>query len=147
MRQLYSIAIVLLVFFGSVGIPLYQHKCLHDDITIHTLFTGSDHCEVMQEEEQPNAPDCCASKVKKQEVKEDHCCTEDVTRLALAFNFFENWQLQTAMIPQAELKIAQHLPYSTEFPAEKQVMLCVSDTDPPPLSGRDRLPVICIWRL
>jgi len=145
MRHIYSIALVLLVFCGSVGIPLYQHTCQHEDITINTLFTASDHCESMDAPE-PVVNSCCASEAKEQ-VADDHCCTEDVTRLAMNFSFFVNWQMTAAIVPSAELQISRFLPFRLEFPAEEQVLLYASDTDPPPLSGRELLHRICIWRL
>jgi len=45
------------------------------------------------------------------------------------------------------LQISRFLPFRLEFPAEEQVLLYASDTDPPPLSGRELLHRICIWRL
>ena len=144
MRKLYSIALVLLVFCGSVGIPLYQHTCLHEDITIHTLFTASDHCEAMHEPE-PSVPSCCAKEVKTI-VEDDHCCTEDVSRLAMNFSFFVNWQLTAAIVPQPELNISRFLSFEPAFPAGEQ-LFCASDSDPPPLSGRELLHRICILRL
>lgn len=144
MRQLKSIALVLLVFCGSAGIPLYQHTCLHEDITINTLFTGSDHCKATHEPEQV-IESCCGGKTKEQ-LTDNHCCTEDVARLAMNFGFFENWQLTPAVIPQRELSIARFLPFQPVFPVEKS-LLYASDKDPPSISGRERLHRICTWRL
>lgn len=148
MRILVSIALVLLVFSGSVGVPLYQHTCAHEQITIHTLFTGSDHCKAMEEAPvQPERHSCCAKpQPQKVQLKKETCCTEHVTRLALSFNFFEQVQSAGAILPDAPLAITRFLPYAPVFPTESQV-LYASNSDPPPLSGRELLQSICILRL
>jgi hypothetical protein len=96
-------------------------------------------------EPEPKMEGCCSGEVKEQ-VTGGHCCTEDVTRLAMNFGFFENWQLTPAIIPQPELRVAHFMPFQPVFPAEKSP-LYASNTDPPFISGRERLHRICIWRL
>jgi hypothetical protein len=148
MRSTFSIALILLVFSGSVGIPLYQHTCTHENITIHTLFTASDHCEEMQS--QPVEKDECCAKAARQaaaeQVEKEPCCKEDVTRLAMTFNYFEHVQLSVGILPPAIPSIEQILPYTSVFPAEDAVLFA-SNSDPPPLPGRERLCLNCVYRL
>lgn len=147
MKKLVSIALGLLAFFGSAGIPLFQHTCTMEDVTIQTLFTSSDHCE----EAPVEVETCCAAEETAaaethEHVKQEPCCTDDVKRLALQFNFFEHWQLSAATLPNAPLSIASYLPYTAVFPREEQ-LLFAANSDPPPLTGRERLCSICILRL
>lgn len=149
MKKILSIAIVLLVFFGSVGVPLYQHTCLHEDITIQTLFTASGHCEKGHETVAEKPADCCAApepSADRDEVGDTHCCTENVSHLAMSFNYFEQWQLAVAIVPQAAFSVEKYLPYVPSFPSESQIRYA-ANTDPPPLSGRERLCANCILRL
>jgi hypothetical protein len=134
MRIAVSIALVLLVFSGSVGVPLYQHTC-------------SDHCKAMEQAVQPERHSCCAKpQPQKAQIKKETCCTENVTRLALSFNFFEHARQAVAAIPDTLLANARFLPYAPVFPTESRV-LYASNSDPPPLSGREILRAICILRL
>jgi hypothetical protein len=149
MKKFLSIASVLLVFFGSVGIPLYQHTCLHEDITINTLFTASDHCEDGHEAVEETPDDCCAvpePAIKQDQLSENHCCSEDISRLAMSFDYFEQWQLAMAVIPTTSLSVEKYLPYAPSFPTESQIQFA-ANTDPPALSGRQRLCANCILRL
>ena len=149
MKRILSILSVLLVFFGSVGVPLYQHTCQHEDITINTLFTASDHCEAGHEAVVEKAHDCCAApepETDQDQLADDSCCSEHVSRLAMSFNYFEQWQLVVAIIPAAAFSAEKYLPYAPSFPAESQIQYA-ANTDPPPLTGRQRLCANCILRL
>ena len=152
MRHLAAISLVLIVFFGSVGIPLYQHTCLHEDITIHTLFTSSDHCEEMAVMESEATTDACCkapatvAAPSSEQLKNSHCCTDDMTRLAMSFHFFEQWQVQAAIIPQLPLAIADYLPATPSFPRAAQLRIA-ANSDPPPVYGRELLNRICVYRL
>lgn len=145
MRRLISITLALLVFSGSIGAPLYSHTCSHDNVTIHTLFLSPDHCVEMDVQPVEQHASCCAVKTPEQQVKEK-CCSEQVTHLSMQFNFFEHWHMQAAIIPQFVPEITHYLPYTVLFSEDREV-LYASNTDPPPLSGREILHRICIWRL
>ena len=149
MKKVLSIASVLLVFFGTVGVPLYQHTCLHEDITINTLFTASDHCEEGHEAMEQQADDCCAvpePEIARDQFSDKHCCSENVSRLAMSFDYFEQWQLAVAVIPAAAFSVEKYLPYAPSFPSESYIQYA-ANTDPPALSGRQRLCANCILRL
>lgn len=149
MKKVLSIASVLLVFFGTVGVPLYQHTCLHEDITINTLFTASDHCEDGHEDEEQQADDCCAvpePKIDHERLSENHCCSEDISRLAMSFDYFEQWQQAVAAIPAPVFSVEKYLLYAPAFPSESHIRFA-TNTDPPALSGRQRLCANCILRL
>lgn len=144
MRRLASIALLLLVFSGSIGAPLYTHTCLEEKVTIHTLFTASKHCDDLEAATyEKQHVSCCAA--PKQLVK-DNCCSEEAQHLAMKFGFFEHWQTQLALAPQLISDIVTYLPYTVVFPDEQEV-LYATNSSPPPLSGRDILHRICIWRL
>jgi hypothetical protein len=148
MHKLFSIALIVLIFSGSVGIPLYQHTCSHENITINTLFTASGHCDEMDAE--PAAVDDCCAKAAaakaKAQIEKEPCCKEDVTRLAMSFNYFEHAQLFAAVIPTVSLSIEQFLLYTSVFPAEDQLQYA-SNSDPPRISGRGLLCLNCMLRL
>jgi hypothetical protein len=149
MKKQISIGLVLLFFFGSVGVPLFRHTCSMEDITIHTLFTSSDHCEetapVVVEKSCCKAEEQSVTTKNEERAESGSCCSDDVKRLAMQFSFFEQWQL-TAIIPQGEISITAFLPYTSVFPREEQ-LLFAANSDPPTLSGRELLHSICILRL
>jgi hypothetical protein len=148
MKKQISIALVMLFFLGSVGVPLFRHTCSMEEITIHTLFTSSDHCEEMASVAAEKS--CCKEEqsvtANSERAESGSCCSDDVKRLAMQFGFFEQWQLTAITIPQGEISIAAFLPYSNVFPREEQ-LLFAANSDPPTLSGRDLLHSICILRL
>ncbi len=139
-----SIALLLLVFSGSVGVPLFTHTCLEEKVTIHTLFSASDHCDDMKAAT-PEKQHISCCEAPKQLVK-DRCCSEEAKHLAMKFDFFEHWQTQAAIITQPFTDIHKYLPYTVLF-SEDQEVLFATNTDPPPRSGREILHQICIWRL
>lgn len=146
MQRLFSILLTLLVFSGSIGVPLYRHTCLHERITIRTLFTASDHCETGHSKVLPEKVEsCCAVPAEKQQIKE-HCCTEEVTRLALPFSYVEHARLIHFVAPDALLPVRSYQ-YVIADISENNSVVYVAYADPPPLSVRERLPVNCCWRL
>jgi hypothetical protein len=149
-RKLFSISLIVIVFSGSVGIPLYRHTCSEENVTINTLFTTSDHCEEMEAPPVLEEHACCAHAEPvvntEKHIEKEPCCKEDMTRIALSFDYFSQWQLLVAIIPVMPSSIEQFLPYTTVFPSEEQ-LLYACDSDPPPIQGRERLCRNCVYRL
>lgn len=140
-NRLAGIGLILVVFLGSIGIPLYRHSCSHEQITIQTLFTMSDHCEEETEEE-----DACCAKAIVDESADDNCCTDEIKRLSLSFDYFESDHDQSPFwvseVPDfAELRFIKEV-----LVADESLIVC-QITEPPPKPLGERLPVNCCWRL
>lgn len=144
MRKSLSIGLLLLVFLGTVGVPLYRHTCLHDKVTINTLFMSSDHCDPEHEQQEMQHEDCC--KPVAETVVEDGCCSESMSMLAISFNFFEHVQLTPLLAPELVKNAAYYLSFVPET-VEKERLLAFSNTDPPKPGGKELLTRICIWRI
>ena len=135
--------LVLFVFLGSLGIPLYEHTCLHEKMSIKTLFKASDHCAV-KASDQHQHPTCCAKASK--EVVKDECCTEEMTYLTMTFNFFEFTDTPISLLPQVPFTYTKEQLFSSIL-LSNEIVLFATNPDPPSLSGKDLLPKNCIWRL
>lgn len=130
------------LFLGSMGIPMYEHYCAHEQVTIHTLFAESKHCET----EAFSHKDTCCSPAEKEGIERKNCCSDELKNLSLAFDYFEQLKKDTVL--------------SLAIVAERPVIYSVHSTipdahswrfpdvsDPPPLTVNDRLPLVGCWRL
>ncbi|MBI3240620.1 MAG: hypothetical protein HYZ43_17540, partial [Flavobacteriia bacterium] len=77
-KRLVGIGLMILVFLGSIGIPIYRHSCSHERITIQTLFTKSDHCD-----EDVEINDTCCKDDTSDDAVDNRCCTDEIKRLSL----------------------------------------------------------------
>jgi hypothetical protein len=140
-NRLVGIGLILVVFLGSIGIPLYRHSCSHEQITIQTLFTMSDHCGEETEEE-----DACCAKTIADESADDNCCTDEIKRLSLSFDYFESHHYQPPFwLGEVPSAIAFRFP--TEIVVSDESLIVCQITEPPPKPLGERLPVNCCWRL
>lgn len=139
--RLIGIGLMVLVFLGSIGIPLYRHSCSHEQVTIQTLFTMSDHCEEEAEEEKS----CCEKRIPDEAVS-DNCCSDEVQRLSLSFDYFESAHYQYPVwIAQAPL--LTEFQFTPEIIYADEPIVVFQITKPPPKPLGERLPVNCCWRL
>ncbi len=140
-KRLVGIGLMILVFLGSIGIPIYRHSCSHEQITIQTLFTKSDHCD-----QDIEVNDTCCEDNAADDAVDDRCCTDEIKRLSLAFDYVESsyyhhpvWTITYPLLPQSCL--------TTEIRFAHQPVLVAQFTEPPPKPLGERLPVNCSWRL
>ncbi len=142
-KQVISFIGALIVLIGSIGIPLYKHTCLHEDLTIRTVFTPSDHCETVSCDA-VKIDLCCKKDLKK--VIDKQCCDDEVSAFKLPLNFYENNPVSF----QFEAGLVHDFPFfnfdSQQFVVCKKSLLTVK-SNAPPLGVSERLPLICIWRL
>ncbi len=142
-KALISILVVF-VFLGSLGIPMYEHTCLREKTSIKTLFKASDHCKIEQHKEQQYLPPCCAKAVK--ETVKDECCTEEMTYLAMTFNFFEFTDTPISFLPSIPFSVKKVQLFSSVLPSNETVLFD-TNPDPPRSYGRKLLPKHSVWRL
>lgn len=135
--------LVVFVFLGSLGVPLYEHTCLHEKTSIKTLFKASDHCAV-KESDQHQHPTCCAKKAK--EVVKDECCTEEMTFLTMTFNFFEFTDTPISFLPSFPFSVKKEQLFTSVLPSDETVLFD-TNPDPPRSYGRTLLPKYSVWRL
>ncbi|ASS49980.1 MAG: hypothetical protein A3D31_10415 [Candidatus Fluviicola riflensis] len=138
-NRLVGIGLILLVFLGSIGIPLYRHSCTHEQIIIQTLFTSSDHCE--EEIVEP----CCKEKASD-ELLSDDCCSDEIKRLSLSFDYFESDHYQHP-VWIAEYPLLTAFRFTPEILHTDESVIICQITRPPPKPLGERLPVNCCWRL
>lgn len=140
-NRLAGIGLIVLVFLGSIGIPLYRHSCSHEQITIQTLFTMSDHCE-----EEAGGEDSCCAKTVPDELADDNCCNDEVQRLSLSFDYFESDHYHFP-VWLAEVQPIAYLGFTAELEFAEEPLIGCEITEPPPKPLGERLPVNCCWRL
>ncbi len=145
MKSILAIGAVLIVLLGVFGIPVYTHTCLHEDLTIVSVFTPSDHCEEVACEEPNQEASCCEQEKSEEEEINGNCCADDLSDVRLHLSYFEEflvkWQLA---YPEPEI-IA-----FTDFNDRKSAIkksLGIVQTHAPPIDVGQYLPLICIWRL
>lgn len=142
LKQVIALFGVVLVMMGSIGIPLYKHTCLHESLTIRTVFIPSDHCET-ESCEVPKVASCCEAESKV--ISKKHCCDDEVSALKLPLNYFEesNWSIfANAVLPQSSFNF-EFLSNACEIKSP----LIAFESNAPPLGVNERLSLFCIWRL
>lgn len=140
--RFFSVIGLLALFLGSVGVPMYEHYCSHEQVTIHTLFSESQHCD----SETVSHKDVCCSAEKEQVVQRKNCCSDELKNLSLTFNYFEQLKkdqtFYSVLVPQVLACFIEEStipnPQNWRYPTVE---------DPPPLTVHERLPKISCWRL
>jgi hypothetical protein len=132
---------MLTLFIGSLGIPMYEHYCTHEQLTIHTLFSASKHCDP----ELSGHKDVCCKPEKKQGIERKNCCSNELKNLSLTFDYFQQEKAKEVQL----MAVLPATPCSDQpissLPDDLRQLLEIED--PPPLSIHDRLPLIGCWRL
>ena len=145
MKSILAIGAVLIVLLGVFGIPVYTHTCLHEDLTIVSVFTPSDHCEEVACEEPKQEASCCEQEKSEEEEINGNCCADDLSDVRLHLSYFEEflvkWQLA---YPEQEI-IAFADVIDREAVIQKSIGIV--QTHAPPIDVGQYLPLICIWRL
>jgi hypothetical protein len=147
MKRLLQIGMIVLVLMGTIGIPFYQHTCLHENRVLKSVFVPSNECS----EEHLNAeqPDCCATaqvKTSGETTISDNCCLDEVSNWQFSFFFLQDIH----PIFSEDLEELSILSFFSHFEVlwtieDKQLF---SGSDPPSvLSSLERLTHLCIWRL
>ena len=147
MLKSFAYGLVFLILAGSVGIPVYQHTCLHEKLTINTLFVASDHCE--EEHVDVVIPDCCAiADVENSShvAVKDNCCVDQVDHWH--FSCFGDGKIPVASLGVYISDFSEvHPQIIQENLANSQTQVTNLGNDPPPLNVSERLALHCIWRI
>jgi hypothetical protein len=139
---------IVVVLMGTIGIPFYQHTCMHENRVMQSVFVPSHECaeEHMKAEE----PACCSGAktpqvVSGQETISDNCCVDEVSNWQFSFFFFQDVH---PIFSEAleEISIRSFFPHF-EILWENKDRTCFSGSDPPTLNVLERLTHLCIWRL
>jgi hypothetical protein len=138
---------IIVVLVGTIGIPFYQHTCLHENRVMQSVFVPSHECA--EEHLKAEQPDCCSTvevkSVSDKETISDNCCLDEVSNWQFSFFFFQD----VHPIFAEALEEISILSFFTHF----EVLWCNEDTqlfsgsDPPTLNVLERLTHLCIWRL
>ncbi len=143
LKQLYIYVLVLVVSITTVGIPVYKHTCHVENVTIDTYFVRSSHCEEMEPE--PFEKSCCkAEKKHEKENLQKKCCSEEQAQFKvsdLAIHHVDlpsiewvDFRPEVFRINYSHFEIPEKLHSFNGYP------------QPPPLSNRNRLPLLNVWR-
>ncbi len=142
MKQFFQIVGIVVVFFGTLGLPLFQHTCLQENITIQSVFTPSNHCE--KEHLELEVESCCKKEKSISTQFEKKCCVEDQSQLQLSFTYFEHLQLHPFLQSIAVSNFDYPNWIGSVDSEEKQLP---SFADSPPFLSSKRLPLLCVWRI
>jgi hypothetical protein len=142
-----QMGMIVVVLIGTIGIPFYQHTCLHDNSVSNSVFVPSSECS--EEHLTVEKPACCSSAeviVSDQETISDHCCLDEVSNWQFSFLFFQNVHpiFSEAIEEVSVLSFFSH--FEVLWGSNDQELF--SGSDPPTvLSSLERLTHLCIWRL
>ena len=139
---------IVVVLMGTIGIPFYQHTCLHENRVMQSVFVPSHECaEKHQEVEEP--PCCSKSKktaaVSDRETVSDNCCLDEVSNWQFSFFFFQDVHPIFAEALE-EISILSFFSHFEVLWRSEDTQL-FSGADPPALTSLERLTHLCIWRL
>ncbi|MNK05400.1 hypothetical protein D3C87_232820 [compost metagenome] len=145
-----QIGMIVIVLMGTIGIPFYEHTCLHENKVMQSVFVPShectkDHGEVVEVKTSP----CCAAPkavVSDEDTFSDNCCSDEVSNWQFSFFFFQN---VNPVFSEAleEISILSFCPYFDVLVWVNEDETFFSGADPPTLNVLERLTHLCIWRL
>lgn len=132
LKNVFLFSFITLIFFGSVGISVFEHFCSVDGKEVSFFTKAEDKCELKQEQES-----CCAHKVENSSDKFEKpaCCSEDFSYIKLntenhseILKLKENTKFLKAFSYFSEL-------FPTVYSKEEYIAFC--DVDPPSPSGQE----------
>lgn len=116
--------LMVLLFAGHIGIPVYKHICSEDGEFTSFFIPNNSHCTGQEEE---NVPSCCSQETKKKD-----CCHNETkiyklqTDYAVSFAKFE--------FPNHEFVASKYFDFSTiNLVLKAPKTTVVSMANPPPL--------------
>lgn len=139
---------IVVVLMGTIGIPFYQHTCLHENRVLQSVFVPSNECS--EEHQKVEEPACCSKAktpavVSDQETISDNCCLDEVSNWQFSFFFFQDVHPIFAEALE-EVSILSFIPqFEAVWTNEDKELF--SGSDPPTLNVLERLTHLCIWRL
>ncbi len=101
----------------------------------------SDHCE-----EETEVEDTCCQESIPVESADDNCCTDEIRRLSLSFDYFESTHYEFP-VWIADYLLLTEFKFTPEISYDDESVLVCQITEPPPKPLGERLPVNCCWRL
>jgi hypothetical protein len=148
MKRILQISMIVVVLMGTIGIPFYQHTCLHENRVLQSVFVPAHECS--KEHVTVEKPGCCsAEKVQvvspDQESVSDKCCLDEVSNWQFSFFFFQNVHPIFAESLEEISVLSFFSPFKILWENNDETFF--SGSDPPTLSVLERLTHLCIWRL
>lgn len=126
---------IVLIFFGSIGISVFEHFCSIDGKEVSYFTPIEERCDIKSEIET-----CCSHKstplnFKKENFKKEKCCSEQFSYIKLntenhseILKLKENTKFLKAFSYFSEL-------FPTIYSKEEYIAFC--DVDPPSSSGQE----------
>ena len=146
MKRILQISMIVVVLMGTIGIPFYQHTCLHENRVMQSVFVPSNECP--EEHMKTEQPDCCSEAqitVSDQGTFSDDCCLDEVSNWQFSFFFFQDVHPIFAETLE-EISILSFFTHFEVLWSNEDTQL-FSGSDPPALTSLERLTHLCIWRL
>lgn len=137
---------IVVVLMGTIGIPFYQHTCLHENKVVKSVFVPSNECS--EEHLKAETPPCCSKEEVNhsgQQTISDNCCLDEVSNWQFSFFFFQDVHPIYAEALE-EVSILSFFP-NFEIVWDNEDSKLFSGSDPPTLTALERLTQLCIWRL
>ncbi len=138
---------IVVVLMGTIGIPFYQHTCLHENRILQSVFVPSNECS--EEHMKTEQPDCCAPKQTVSssdgETISDNCCLDEVSNWQFSFFFFQDVHPIFSEVLEEVSVLSFFSHFEVLWVNEDKELF--SGSDPPTLTILERLTHLCIWRL
>ena len=147
MKRMLQIGMIVVVLMGTIGIPFYQHTCLHENRILQSVFVPSNECS--EEHMKTEQPDCCAPKQTVSssdgETISDNCCLDEVSNWQFSFFFFQDVHPIFSEVLEEVSVLSFFSHFEVLWVNEDKELF--SGSDPPTLTILERLTHLCIWRL
>jgi hypothetical protein len=132
LKNVFLFSFITLIFFGSVGISVFEHFCSIDGKEVSFFTKAEDKCEVKQEKKS-----CCAHEDTdaNENFEKPACCSEDFSYIKL------NTENHSEILKLKEnIKYYKAFSYFSElFPTVyyKEDYIAFCDVDPPSPFGQE----------
>lgn len=141
MKLFLQIVFVAIILGGSLGIPVYQHTCLTENVSEQAFFVNTTVCHDSEENHEETS--CCQPK-KTEKGVDDGCCKDQVS--AYKISFFKQFQteFQFSTLDFGEPISSPVFDNSVHTPVKERI---VAFADLPPPKLQKRLALIQVWRI
>ena len=128
LKSILYLAVISMLFVGSVGLDVFKHICEDDGVSVAYVFNTIEHCDDHHEE----VPPCCEEKGN------DDCCDDEVEYIQMKLDFFQD-QENTSDYIQVDFQtpiVVNEINF-----IRKSFVQSYSNTDPPPKRLSERLAI------
>lgn len=140
---MYTHVLLLVVSLTTIGIPVYTHTCHVEHVSIDTYFVRSNHCSDMEQETE--VMPCCKKELSHpKKTVQKKCCSEEQAQFKVSDLAIHHVDLPS--IEWVDFRPEVFRFNYSHFEIPEKLLSFNGYPQPPPLSNRNRLPLLNVWR-